>query len=361
MDATDSFRLWHYDGQSAVRRSVLLREVGNGFVPQEPESGWTGTAVDWAELTVIGTEGGRHAYGHRTLPGWRMGFTGDAPPAIAARLPRAERYGRWIDRWGFWPAAGVFTVVAVLLVCAVLAAPRWIAPLIPRTWENRMGDAMVGDFGGRFCHTAQGDAALKALVARIDPKGEARDVALANIPIPNAITLPGGRIILFDGLVQKAASPDEVAGVLGHELGHVRNRDTINGLVRQLGLSVVLGGFSGNAGGTLNGVLALSYGREAEAAADGVAIAQMRAAHISPADTAAFFERMGGKGEAGRTAQAMTWLSSHPLSAERRQRFAAAVQPGGRYRPALSPAQWQALRGSCAADRHVAKAWGSPF
>lgn len=361
MDATDSFRLWHYDGQSAVRRSVLLREVGNGFMLEEPETGWTGTPVDWAELKVIGSEGDRHAYGHRTLPGWRMGFVGEAPSPIAVRLPQAERYGRWIDRLGFWPAAGCFTAVAALVVWAVLAAPGWIAPLIPRAWENRLGDAMVGDFGGRFCHTTQGDAALKALVARIDPKGEARDVALANIPIPNAVTLPGGRIILFDGLVQKAKSADEVAGVLGHELGHVRNRDTLNGLVRQLGLSVVLGGFSGNAGGYLNGVLALSYGREAETAADGVAIAQMRTADISPADTAAFFERMGGKGEAGRTVQAMTWLSSHPLSAERRKRFSAAVLPGANYRPALSSAQWQALRGACAADPTVAKAWESPF
>jgi Zn-dependent protease with chaperone function len=361
MEATDSFRLWHYDGLSAVRRSVFLREVGNGFVPQEPETGWTGVPVDWADLIVISAEGDRHAYGHRTLPGWRMGFSGEAPPAIAARLPQAERYGRWIDRWGFWPAAAAFTAIAVLVVCAVLAAPGLIAPLIPKTWENRMGDAMVGDFGGRLCHTPAGDAALKALVARIDPRGESRNVALANIPIENAVTLPGGRIILFDGLIQKAASPDEVAGVLGHELGHVRNRDTLTGLVRQLGLSVVLGGFSGNAGGYLNGVLALSYGRDAEAAADGIAIAQLRTADISPADTAAFFDRVGGKGEAGRAAQAMTWLSSHPLSADRAKRFSAAVQPRASYRPALSDPQWRALRSSCAADRKVAKAWESPF
>ncbi|WP_341873239.1 M48 family metalloprotease [Sphingobium fuliginis] len=54
--------------------------------------------------------------------------------------------------------------------------------------------------------------------------------------------MAGGRIILFDGLVQQAKSADEVAGVLGHELGHVRHRDTMTGLIRQLGLSVVLGG-----------------------------------------------------------------------------------------------------------------------
>src|SRR3546814_18207595 len=86
----------------------------------------------------------------------------------------------------------------------------------------------------------------------------------------------------------------------------------------------------------------------------------MRAAGISPAATAAFFERIGGK-EEGREARAMSWLSSHPLSAERRRRFTAAVKPGAAYRPALDQAQCQALRTSCASDRKVAKFWVGSF
>src|SRR3546814_15361625 len=99
----------------------------------------------------------------------------------------------------------------------------------------------------------------------------------------------------------------------------------MTGLIRQLGLSVVLGGAGGNAGNYLNGVLSLSYGRGAETAADGVAIEQMRAAGISPAATAAFFERIGGK-EEGRAARAMRWLSPHPIGrASWRERGGAAV------------------------------------
>jgi hypothetical protein len=355
------FRLWHYDGVTAVRRSVLLRQTADGFVPEEPESGWAGDAARWSDLTVIGSEGGRSTYGHSAIPGWRLGFSGEAPPAIAAHLPSGERYGRWIDRFGFWPAAGVFTLVAALTVWGALEAPEAVAPLIPQAWENSMGDAMVGDLGGRFCHTPAGDAALAALVRKVDPRNEAREVSLANIPMVNAVTLPGGRIILFDGLLQQAQSPDEVAGVLGHEIGHVRHRDTMAGLVRQLGLSVVLGGAGGNSGAYLNGLLAMSYGRDAENAADGVSMDLLRTADISPAATAGFFERLGGKGD-GKEMRAMTWLSSHPLSADRRRRFAAAVKQGATYRPALDKAQWQALRGSCAADRKVAKFWGDgPF
>jgi Zn-dependent protease with chaperone function len=332
--------------------------MGDGFLPEEPETGWSGDPVRWDRLTVIGQEGDRKTYGHRDRPGWRIGFSGEAPPDIAAHLPQGERYGRWIDRFGFWPAAGVCTVLAAATVFVVLQVPEWLAPLVPASWEEKMGDAMVGDFGGRFCSTPAGDAALTALVAKVDPDAEARQVALANIPLVNAVTLPGGRVILFDGLVQDAQSPDEVAGVLGHELGHVRHRDTMTGLIRQLGLTAVLGSFGGNAGGYLNGVLALSYGRKAESAADGDAIDRMRAAAISPAPTADFFARLGKEEGSGASAQAMTWLSSHPLSAERRKRFTAAVDKGATYRPALDAAQWQALRTSCKNDKDVAKPWG---
>jgi Zn-dependent protease with chaperone function len=46
-------------------------------------------------------------------------------------------------------------------------------------------------------------------------------------PIPNAFALPGGKVYLFDGLLAKAENPDEIAGVLAHELGHLKHRDGI--------------------------------------------------------------------------------------------------------------------------------------
>lgn len=352
------FQLWHYDGETATRRIVKLRADAHGFRLEDVENDWTGPRISWSDLLFIGREAGRSAYGHRQIPGWRLGFSGDAPPDIAARLPGGERYGRWIDRFGLWPAAGAFALAAAVVVYGVLQSPAWLAPLVPQSWENSMGDAMVGDLGGRVCHGGAGEAALAQMVAKIDPKGEAREVVVANIPLINAITLPGGRIILFDGLLQLAQSPDEVAGVLGHELGHVRHRDTMAGLIRQLGLSVVLGGFSGDAGGYLNGALALSYGREAEDAADGVAIEQMRAAHVSPAATAGFFERLGHVEGDDDAARAMTWLSSHPLSADRRARFAGAVDKNAQYAPALDTVQWKALLAMCASDPDVADPWG---
>lgn len=347
---------WHYDGRNACRWHPQIDVDADGFSLIHDD--WRSGPYAWGDLVALEGTGARAVYGLKGEAGWRLGFDGTPPAAFAAHLPTAGRYGGWVDRLGLPKAVAAFAALTIAVVYIGLETPGWVAPLVPRSWENKLGDAMVGDFGGRFCRTPEGVAALDKLIAKMDPEADARAVEIANIPMVNAIALPGGRIILFDGLLRKAASPGEVAGVLGHELGHVRHRDTLAGLLRQLGLSVVLGGFSGDVGGYVNGLLSLSYGRNAEARADAASIEAMKAANISPADTSEFFARMG-KGEPdGRAGQAMTWLSSHPLSARRRAVFAASVVKGRRYAPALSDADWQALRSMCKDDPTVKSGWG---
>lgn len=357
-DATDAAGPWHYDGRNACRWHPRVLLAADSF--RLAGDDWESGPYAWSDLIALDGTGGRSVYGLKGEGGWRLGFDGPPPPDFAAHLPLHGRYGRWIDRIGLPRAVAGFAVIAAAVIYVGLEAPGWVAPLVPRAWENRLGDAMVGDFGGRFCRSPEGVQALDALIAKMDPNADARAIEIANVPMVNAIALPGGRIILFDGLIQKAASADEVAGVLGHELGHVRHRDTLVGLMRQLGLSVVLGGFSGDVGGYVNGLLSLSYGRSAEARADAASIVAMQAANISPADTASFFGRMAKSEEIGgrRTTRAMTWLSSHPLSQSRRAIFARSVKRGQNYVPALTDAQWQALRQMCKRDPAVKSGWG---
>jgi beta-barrel assembly-enhancing protease len=358
--ADAGIRPWHYDGRNGNRWRPLILLEGAGF--RLSGEGWDSGPYVWADLVALSDPAGRAVYGLKREPGWRLGFDGPPPRELLPYLPAASRYGGIFDRFGLAQAATACAVAAAVILFIGLKAPGWIAPHIPRSWEDKLGDAMIGDFGGRICGTPQGIDALDRLKAKIDPDRMARTIEVANIPMVNAITLPGGRIIIFDGLLQQAKSGDEVAGVLGHEIGHVEHRDTMAALVRQLGLSVVLGGFNGNVGGYVNGLLSLSYGRDAEAAADSVSIDRMRAADISPADTAGFFDRMGGGARtAGKAAQAMTWLSSHPLSESRRAAFANSAQKGHVYAPVLDAGQWQALKGMCAGDPKVEKGFPQLF
>ena len=344
--------IWHYDGSNATRHHPALSWNADGFSLHW--DGGTSGPHRWSDLVPMTGTAGRSVYGLRGVSGWRLGFTGLPPESFAVHLPLVARYGRWIDRMGLWRAAALFSVVAVAVVFVVLRAPQWLAPLVPQSWENRLGDAMVGDFGGRLCETPRSAAALAKLQSQLGKDVPIRQIGIANIGMVNAVALPGGRILIFSDLISEAKSPDELAGVLAHEIGHVRHRDTLTALVRQLGLSVVLGGFSGDVGGTVNGLLAMSYSRDAERAADSYSIDALRSANISPLPTAAFFKKLGKLSGGDAIERSMSWMGSHPVSSEREKAFTASAIKGHAYRPSLSPAEWQALVNACAEDKDVA-------
>ncbi|RYD60112.1 MAG: M48 family metallopeptidase [Sphingomonadales bacterium] len=172
------------------------------------------------------------------------------------------------------------------------------------------------------------------------------DIRVVDIPIVNAVTLPGGHILLFKGLLDEAESADEVAGVLAHEMGHVRNRDVLESLVRQLGLSMVLAGADGNIGGYTNALLSAGYSRATEGRADAFALKLLQDSSVPAAPTAAFFRRLSkvevSLGEAGTL---LGYISSHPLSSDRMKLFEQGAKPGAT--TSLDASEWTALRGIC--------------
>lgn len=339
-------RAWLYDGQTALPRTGVLIDEGDRFRLEDARGGAGPFA--WADLLPPHADAGVASYGLRGVPGWRLGFPDPPPAAIAAKLPRGQTYGRWIDRFGLWPAALVLALVASAVVWGVLQTPALVARLVPASAERRLGELMVGDFGRNGCRRPEGQAALQALVRRVAPTERDLEVHVVAVPMVNAVTLPGGRIVIFSGLLKAAKSPDEVAGVLGHEIGHVRNRDVTEALVRQLGLSVLLGGLDGNVAGYTSALLSTAYSRSAETEADRYSQQLLRQAAVSPAATADFFRRLGGGAAKGRTERLLSYVASHPVSRDRAQAFDASATRGATHRPALDATQWQALRTICA-------------
>ena len=355
-------RIWHYDGTSALRHELEIIPDADGFRFQHENS--VGDHQRWSALTYVNG----HIYGHKEKKGWRFGFIDPVPPETLHHLPKPTKYGAFVDRFGFAPAIVAFTAISAIFTGVVLKAPEWLAPLVPMSWETALGDAMIGDFGGRFCNGPGGQEALDALVKRIEPQGRGLQVRVANIDMVNAVALPGGKIIIFRGLLQEAKSPDELAGVIGHEIGHVRNRDVMQSLLRQLGLSVVLGGFGGDASGYISTLASATYSREAETEADAFSIKLMQQANVSPIDTAGFFARLSSvegdpkaKDAPGAVSTALGYLSSHPMSKKREAMFRGSAAPGANYTAAITPQQWRALVENCANDTDVEKGDGLFF
>lgn len=349
-----------YDGVTGHPHSVAV-EFAPAAVHLTQAGGWS-DEVQADELRRMGGEPDALRLSRRDQSGWRLILPLDAALEVEALLGKEERYGRWIDRVGLLPALIVGGVLTASIVVIGYVAPHWIAPHVPMGWERNVGSAIVGDFGDLKCRNAGGQRALEALVERVSP-GATRGadgikVAALDVNLFNAAALPGGYIVVFKPAIT-GTDPDALAGILAHEVAHVKRRHVAEALIRELGIGALIRMMAGNIGANAEQLIALSYTRSNEAQADADAIQMLRRANISPTPTAALFERLAKEQEQHLSTSAQ-FLESHPLSAGRAERFAASFNPKAHYQPALTREQWAALSDICATSRStVVKAPGN--
>lgn len=347
-----------YDGISALRHDGMARWSPPATLVLE-QHGVAIREIALHELRFAELAGDRRVFTLTGNPGFRLRLPRDLPPGLAHNLPAAQTYGRWIDRIGLSRAVIAFGLVSGAAVALFMSAPQWLAPMIPFAWEQKLGDAMIGDFGNRLCATPASEAALAKLMSEVAP-GETRIRAgIANIDMVNAVAMPGGRVLLFKGIIDQAESPDELAGVLAHEVGHVQERHVMAALLRQFGLSILLSGANTGAADMAFGLASLGYTRKAEREADAAGRAALAKSDISPIGAARFFERMAKesgdqKGARDGDPSAVTgWLASHPSPRQRAQIYRADAKKGHVYPPVLTAQEFRALKRACTDDRDV--------
>ena len=202
---------------------------------------------------------------------------------------------------------------------------------IPVEWEHKLGESAYRDFLSHQEVMKDGPAvtALGEMTQRLTeqiPNNPYKfEVTVVKSDVVNAFALPGGYVVVFTGLMKKAESGEEVAGVLSHELNHVLQRHGLERIVKSLGLltvvAIVLGDQQGLVGMMKQlGVelLTLKFGREQETEADLRGLQLLQKAKIDPSGMIRFFERLSEKDQ-GR----MEWLSTHPMSTARADRLKA--------------------------------------
>jgi Zn-dependent protease with chaperone function len=287
--------------------------------------------------------------------------------AIGAVCP--DLYHRPVDRKGvrralLW-AGGAVTSLALIVFVLLPALAGQLAQLIPPEREQQLGDAvvdqlqtllsLVGDERPGICDTSSGVAALDQMVTRLAADGRLPyplRVGVIDHGMINAMAVPGGRILLFRGLLEAASSPEEVAGILAHEVGHVVHHDPTREALRAAGTAGILGLLLGDVFGAgivvvaTDAVINASYQREAEIRADEIAYDLLAKAELPSQPFAGFFIKM--KKKYGEMDGILKLIASHPGLDGRAQRAAAADRIGeATYEPVLNDQEWIALRGIC--------------
>jgi beta-barrel assembly-enhancing protease len=215
----------------------------------------------------------------------------------------------------------------------------WAAKNLPITAEEKWGSVLLQSFLVGKKEIKQGPAyeAAQAMLKRLKAAAS-KDVKynfkihVVNDPMVNAFALPGGHMVLMTGLMEKAESAEEVAGVLAHEMQHVIQRHVVKRLVQSLGWRIWFSLFFG--GGDVEklafgmGSLAeISYSRGQEAEADREGAKLMAAARLPIESLGLFFDRLSQKDG---TSKMPSFLSTHPESKKRSEelkKLARALNP----------------------------------
>jgi Zn-dependent protease with chaperone function len=276
------------------------------------------------------------------VAGWQaaLAAAGDRP-TIAQRMQTR------------WP---VFLAVLIVAAAGLGAFYRWGTPWaatqvtrqVPLEWETALSQRALQDLDQSWLKPSKLPAARQAqlrerfdaLARQVEPRLQRYSGYTPKLSLSfrsglgaNAFALPGGAIVMTDGLVEAAAQQglgdDALVGVLAHEIGHVVHRHTTRMVVEQavlnVGLGLALGDLSSlvSIGGSL--LTGLAYRRSHETEADCFAAALMRKAQL-PTDPMADLllgmetEHKAAPQDGGTLA---SLLSSHPATALRAKQLKA--------------------------------------
>lgn len=194
--------------------------------------------------------------------------------------------------------------------------------VLPHSVDEQLGELAIENMD--LQGTVLTDPVLKQgvdkIMARLAPKkieGFTFQPRVVDASIVNAFALPGGPMVVYTGLMRAAENPEQLAGVLAHEMAHVTRRHGMQRIAQSLGvvagIQLLFGDVSGIAAvavevlqqGAVN-----SYSREQEHEADMDAVKTMARAKIDPKALADFFALLDKR--EGNMPSIISWLGTHP-------------------------------------------------
>jgi len=299
--------------QRASLKEITLREVG--FGKRGLEIGWIDNGEAWA-AHVLQPDDARRLLAVPALAAMKQAS------ALAGKQ-RRNTAGRAVG----WSILGLFVALPLIaLALLFLNANRiadWIADNIPVEQEMEWGRQAFEGMRGALKIKDKGSAydAVQTIGKKLTKDSKYKyEFHVADDKSLNAFAMPGGVIVVHTGLIEATKRPEELAGVLAHEVQHVELRHSIRGMIKELGLRGMWAFATGDVGGTLIGQAALElsslkFSRDDESEADDKGFDALIDANIDPSGMPAIFKTMGEKaGDAP-----VGFISTHPLSEDREE------------------------------------------
>jgi beta-barrel assembly-enhancing protease len=146
-------------------------------------------------------------------------------------------------------------------------------------------------------------------------------VTLVNSNMVNAYALPGGKVVVYKGILRKIDTPEALAALLAHESTHVNERHSLRSLMRNAASGIVVAvifndatGVSGALVGNANTLNGLSYSRSLETEADEKGMDLLAQNNVSLKGMQQLMQVLQKKGD---MPGSLSFLSTHPLTKQR--------------------------------------------
>lgn len=316
-----------YSSNDSATGSESLRDTPNFIIPirevQLDMGGASGKMIFCRtrdkSLTIFCEEKGFA----QALERESAGLLGEQLKTLRGSLRKENR------RFMFWASV---SCVALALFCvigyyALLASARTAVHALPISVDEQIGktaiQSMIND---RLPRDHKASQLVQQIVDRLKPHAKFKEMdfqvyVVQNSEI-NAFALPGGQMVVFTGLIENVESPEQLAGVIAHEMSHATLRHGLQQISQSLGVIAAIQLMVGDVGGLLavgtqlaQQSVMTSYSRTAETEADLEGARMLHAANIDPKSMASFFSKL--KHEHGDIPGVISWLSTHPQHEDR--------------------------------------------
>ncbi len=356
----------HYaDGRAAVFADAEVELQPERLVIRRPEG-----VIEWAyvDLTRADDHNGRIVLKRKPDTGERVMLGNEHRKELKAVAPRLTRpHAQGVE--GRVTVAALVTLAWSLAGAFLVGIPYAADPLaqaMPERYRTQIADiswAQVNQFALQCDDADEASEILNDLAYRMMQASNVPDrdeiwITIADASFPNAFALPDNSILVTDELIGMAEHPDELTGVLAHEIAHIEHNHIMKNVIRQIGAGIFFDIVFGGAGAGQAIAIAsvnlagLRYSRGDESDADSRGMDYLDAAGISTGGIASMFDRFQAYEERAGVSDIPTMLSSHPASRQRAEEARARARQG--LQPSLSDRDWRIVKQACGGADEVA-------
>ena len=357
---------FYLDGLSATRHPITVHITETALHFLRPD----GQQVSWPYRKIRQTQGAyegeevRLEYGAplaQTIIVQNAEFLADLHKAASttfSHLHDPRLRGRRLQ-WTILASLALVVIVAGIYVWGVPVTANWLAPHVPLSWERQLGESALRHLAplNRRCtnpdRLAAIDRILGQLTAAVPDSPYHMQVTVVDNPIVNAFALPGGHVVLLRGLLEATETPEQLAGILAHEVQHIYQQHSIRAILEQSSTSLLIAAVTGDVTGALAfgiesarmlGVLRYSRLHEDEADRQGLDL--LKRVGVDPSEMIAFYRTLATTHPS--EGETFSYLSTHPRTEERiAELIRLAGPPPPRPVSLLPGVNWQDIRSMC--------------